>query len=264
MEGRAWQGVVHMPVAGRLDKPRALGWTMVIDKGLSLTETENLLSVAADYIDVIKLAFGTSALYRRSLLEDKIRLIQGFGVGVMPGGTLGEIALCQGSWPAYLDQTARFGFDFLEISDGTIPLDGENRRAAIMTAREKGFSVISEVGKKHPEDQQPLEKEMHQALLDLACEARMVIIEGRESGKGIGIYDAQGGICDAGLNRLADGLPMEKVIWEAPLKPQQETMILRYGPNVNLGNIPPGDVLALEALRLGLRGDTLRMAMKSS
>ena len=264
MEGRAWQDVVHMPIAGRLDKPRALGWTMVIDKGLSLTETENLLSVAADYIDVIKLAFGTSALYRRSLLEDKIRLIQGFGVGVMPGGTLGEIALCQGSWPAYLDQAARFGFDFLEISDGTIPLDGENRRAAIMTAREKGFSVISEVGKKHPEDQQPLEEEMHQALLDLACEARMVIIEGRESGKGIGIYDAQGGICDAGLNRLADGLPMEKVIWEAPLKPQQETMILRYGPNVNLGNIPPGDVLALEALRLGLRGDTLRMAMKSS
>ncbi|MGE5598298.1 MAG: phosphosulfolactate synthase, partial [Bacteroidota bacterium] len=125
-----------------------------------------------------------------------------------------------------------------------------------------GFRVIGEVGKKNPADPCPIEAQIEQALADLAAGASMVIVEGRESGRGVGIFGTDGEIVAERLAALAGRLPLERIIWEAPLKNQQEELILAYGPNVNLGNIPPGDVLALEALRVGLRGDTLRAALR--
>ena len=263
MQNKAWDGILTPPISGRLNKPRSFGWTMVIDKGIGLAETEDLLRLAADYIDLIKLTFGTSTLYPRDMLRKKTDLIRARGIGIMPGGTLGEIALWQGQWHAFLERAGELGFDTLEISDGTIPFSLAARHAAIVSARDAGFIVISEVGKKHPDDQQPIEAQVEQALLDLEAGAFMIIIEGRESGKGAGIYDIQGEIHQERLDYLSSHLPLPKVIWEAPQKSQQEQLILAFGPNVNLGNIPPGEVLALEALRLGLRGDTLRINYKS-
>lgn len=261
MQSKAWDGVMEAPIRGRAGKPRRHGWTMLIDKGLGLAETRDLLALAGDYIDGIKLTFGTSAFYSPGMLKEKTSLARERGIAIMPGGTLGEVALAQGRWDSYLARAAELGFDALEISDGTIELPAERRLAAILSARDRGFRVLTEVGKKHPGDQRPLEAQVEQALSDLGAGAFMVIIEGRESGKGVGIYDDGGGIREDYLDFLARRLPVERILWEAPLKNQQEELILAFGPNVNLGNVPPGDILALEALRTGLRGDTLRAAL---
>jgi len=264
MHGKAWEGVIETPICGRLGKPRATGWTMVIDKGLGLLETADWLELTADYIDLLKLTFGTSALYPTAVIKKKIALVRECGVGVMPGGTLAEVALGQGRWDAYLERAGQLGFDTLEISDGTIDLAAERRCAGILSARDRGFRVITEVGKKHPADQCTLEIQAEQAMADLQAGAAMVIVEGRESGKGVGIYGAEGEIRGDRLAVLARQMPVTRVIWEAPLKGQQEELIVAFGPNVNLGNIPPGEVLALEALRVGLRGDTLRAAWRET
>ena len=248
MQGKAWDGVIEAPIGGRYGKPRASGWTMVIDKGLGLAETADWLALTADCVDLLKLTFGTSAFYDPEILRQKTALVREHAVGIMPGGTFGEVALFQGRWDIYLQRARALGFDTLEISDGTIDLSAERRLAAILSARDQGFLVITEVGKKHPDDQCTLESQAEQALADLAAGAAMVIIEGRESGRGVGIYGAGGEIRAEYLAVLAGHLPLDRVIWEAPLKSQQEELILAYGPNVNLGNIPPGDVLALEAL----------------
>lgn len=261
--GKAWDGVLSAPVEGRMAKPRNSGWTMVIDKGLGLAATEDLLDLAGDYIDLLKLSFGTSAFYPAEMLREKTAMVKAHRVGIMPGGTFAEVALLQGRWDAYLERAAQLGFDTLEISDGTITLAHDRRLAAILSARDKGFRVVTEVGKKHPGDQPSLESQIETAISDLKAGAAMVIIEGRESGSGVGIFGVDGEIVEDRLTALAERLPLSHVIWEAPRKNQQEELILSYGPNVNLGNIPPSDILALEALRIGLRGDTLRAAIQA-
>jgi len=180
----------------------------------------------------------------------------------MPGGTLAEVALMQKTWPAYLERATALGFNFLEISDGTIDLPRDQRREAIRSARDTGFRVVAEVGKKHEDDEIALEAQIEQALADLEAGAVMVIVEGRESGRNVGIYGSEGEIRSERLTSLAEGLPPAAVIWEAPLKKQQEELIRVFGPNVSLGNVAPEDVLALEALRQGLRGDTLRAVLR--
>ncbi|MCL6614053.1 MAG: phosphosulfolactate synthase [Firmicutes bacterium] len=262
MSGGAWGGVIAPPIPGRTVKPRREGWTMVIDKGLGLEEARDWIRVAGDYVDLVKLAFGTSALYRGEVLVGKIALLREAGIAVMPGGTLAEIALLQDRFADYLARAAELGFDAVEISDGTIPLGRKRRDEAIASARARGFRVIGEVGKKHPAERLPFEVQAEEALADLAAGAEMVVIEARESGRGIGIYGPEGEIIPEALSFLAEQLPPARTIWEAPQKSQQEELILRFGPNVNLGNIPPAEVLALEAMRLGLRGDTLRSILR--
>lgn len=150
----------------------------------------------------------------------------------------------------------------MEVSDGTIDLPPEERQRVIQMARQMGFPVITEVGKK--ESGRPLEPQgaVRQIHQDLEAGAVKVIVEGRESGKNAGLYGGDGEVRSADLDALLAGVVDSSLLmWEAPLKQQQEVWIRRFGPNVNLGNIPPGDVLALEALRRGLRGDTLRLTL---
>lgn len=150
----------------------------------------------------------------------------------------------------------------IEVSDGTITLSAEERQAIIRAARDRGLAVITEVGKKDgAADLDPVFA-LRQVNADLEAGASKVIVEGRESGKGVGIYNRQGQVKTDDLEILVAGIPDPHVLmWETPLKEQQQAMIARFGPNVNLGNIAPADVIALEALRRGLRGDTLKLIL---
>jgi phosphosulfolactate synthase len=235
---------------------------MVIDKGLGLTETRDLLELAADYIDFIKLTFGTSAFYSAGLLRQKIDLVRSYGVNIFPGGTFLEVAMTQGKLNQYISRARELGFTYIEVSDGTITMSESDRESAIKGVLDAGLPVLSEVGKKDSEDSLPLDRIVEQIRLDLAWGASKVIVEGRESGKGVVIYDKDGAVRDDDLEYLAsEAGDSSHILWEAPLKNQQQALIQRFGPNVNLGNVAPGDILALEALRVGLRGDTLRTSL---
>jgi phosphosulfolactate synthase len=234
---------------------------MVIDKGLGLNAIDDLMQVAAPAIDVLKLTFGTSALFGHDVLKEKVRTVTAHGVHCMPGGTLQEVAVWQGALERYLDRARELGFDAIEISDGTIEMDAGTRAAAIAKAVKAGFRVLSEVGKKDPADAQPMAALAETVNADLDGGAFVVIMEAREAGKGVGIYDASGLPREAEIDAFLRGVrDPDRVLWEAPLGPQQRYLVLRFGPNVNLGNVAPEDVLALEALRCGLRGDTLKRA----
>lgn len=260
---RAWEGIVADPFTERSAKPRQRGLTMVIDKGLGLLETESLLELASDYIDYIKLAFGTSALYNRALLAKKIMLIRSYNIDVYPGGTFLEIAMLQGRLDQYVAHAVDLGFTALEVSDGTITLGMEDRRRAIQAGIKAGLKVITEVGKKDSSLKPPLAHLRDQIDEDLSLGASHAIVEGRESGKGVGVYDANGGVNFVDIEELIANLSdTNAIVWETPLKNQQESMIARFGPDVNLGNIPPQEVLAVESLRRGLRGDTLRIYLE--
>lgn len=262
-EHKAWREAFDFPVPGRAGKPRTKGLTMVIDKGLGLTETNDLLDLASDYVDYIKLTFGTSAFYSTRLLQQKIALVRSYGVDIFPGGTFLEIAVLQNRVEGYMERARELGFTFIEISDGTIEMSPEVRRNAIRAALKVDLKVICEVGKKDPSENMPHKRMQEQIAADLEHGAYKVIVEGRESGKGVVIYDADGKIRADEMEALVKGVPNpESLIWEAPLKNQQEELIMRFGPNVSLGNIQPAEVLALEALRVGLRGDTLKACIR--
>lgn len=261
-EPKAWKGAVDFTLRGRPGKPRDHGLTMIIDKGLSLDETRSLLDLAADHIDFIKLAFGTSVLVDQDYLREKVRLIQDYGVQAYPGGTLLEIAMLQNRLDIFVDMAGELGFRCLEVSDGTISMAPQYRSRLIRTLVNRGFTVLSEIGKKHPADRLPNMRLREQILEDLDSGAYKVIVEGRESGKGVVIYNQDGSIDQSELEFLVESVPDPRVlIWEAPLKEQQQDLIMLFGPGVNLGNVYPHDVLSLEALRVGLRGDTLRSVL---
>jgi len=256
-----WQDIIRYPLGQRLEKPRKKGLTMVMDKGLGPRELTDLLEMAGEHLDFLKLGFGTSALYDEKLLKAKTQLCREYNVKAYPGGTLMEIAYLQGRYEAYLAQLIKLGFDTVEISDGTITLNKSNRFYCIKRAASLGLTVLTEVGKKDPTENPSVEELIDLCQEDLAAGAWKVIMEARESGKGIGIFDKNGSILDEKLDQLAESLStvLSQIIWEAPLKNQQVEMILRFGPQVNLGNIQPNELISLEALRTGLRGDTLRM-----
>jgi phosphosulfolactate synthase len=262
---KAWEGVIRMPVDGRSRRPRTTGLTMVIDKNVGLHQLDDLLAVAADYIDVIKLTFGTSAFYDRKLLKEKNERIASRGIEIMPGGTFLEVAVWQDVVDRYLDRAKELGFTTIEVSDGTITIDRNTRADVIKRSLDKGFNVITEVGKKDPQDVVPIAL-VHQLIgEDVEHGAFKVIIEAREAGKGVGIFDRDGRTrIDEMENIIAGVADADVLIWEAPLKNQQQDLILRFDPNVNLGNIAPEEILALEALRQGVRGDTLKKAYLDS
>jgi phosphosulfolactate synthase len=260
--GDNWREILDFPLPGRNSKPRDKGVTMMIDKGLGLTEIKELLEMAAEHIDFIKLGFGTSALYSTHTLRDKIKLVKSYGVDIYPGGTFLEVAVSQGKLDAYLQKSLDLGYTFMEVSDGTIEMSPKLRAQCITKAQKCGFTVISEVGKKDSRDKVASTQIHKQIQADLALGVYKVIVEGRESGKGVVIYDKEGAIKEEELEEMLKIIPdLNHILWEAPLKNQQQELIMRFGPNVNLGNVAPGDVLALEALRVGLRGDTLRAAL---
>lgn len=261
----AWDGVCPFPLLGRTAKVRERGVTMVIDKGLGLAATADLLELGGPYVDLLKLAFGTTAFYSEALLRRKLQLAAAAGVLVYPGGTFLEVAVVQGKGREFVEQAAALGFPAIEVSDGTIQMSTHTRYLLMDIARRLGLRVLSEVGKKHPADRVPRSNIREQIAADLRHGAWKVIVEGRESGKGVVIYRDDGSIDESEMEGIAEAVEDQaQLIWEAPLKSQQQDLILRFGTNVNLGNIYAEDVLSLEALRVGLRGDTLRAAILSS
>jgi phosphosulfolactate synthase len=258
---KAFDGVFEMPVPGRTVKSRKEGLTMIIDKGLGLTATEDLLDSAAECIDFIKLTFGTSAFLDIDYLAEKVEMVKDADIWICPGGTFLEVSVWQNSYPKYLRRCKDLGFNAIEVSDGTIEIDLRTRADCIKRAVDMGFTVVSEVGKKDPDEKVATAKLHEEIAADLKNGAFKVIVEAREAGKGVGIYDKDGKPKDEEVEAIIKGVSdLTKLEWEAPIKNQQQFLILRFGPNVNLGNIPPEDILALEALRQGLRGDTLKTA----
>ncbi len=261
----AWQSVVTLPETRRLAKPRTNGITMVIDKGLGLRETRDLLEMAAAHIDFLKIAFGSSALYPSELMKQKIALAKEYNIAVYPGGTLFEIAVFQGCIREFFHRAKELGFAYVEVSEGTIDLPRQDRGKYIRMAKEEGFGVLSEIGKKDPTVKIQPDEAIEQIFEDLSNGAEKVIIEGRDSGKGVGIYNEEGKINDDLLQKLVSGVKDHShLIIEAPQTSQHNYLLVNLGPNVNLGNVQPHDVLTLESTRVGLRGDTLRECLKSA
>jgi phosphosulfolactate synthase len=258
---KAWQDLLpNLAQERTATRPRLKGLTMILDRCLGLRATEDLLELTGDYIDLIKLSFGTSMFLDEELLRRKINLVLANGIDIFPGGTLMEAMLVHGVYPEYVKRARELGFTALEISDGTITMSRQTRNDAIQRALDAGFWVISEVGKKDQSISLSPTEIADQIAADLAAGADRVIIEARESGTGIGIYDQQGNVRQDEMTSILNlvGKHQDRIIWEAPQPKQQAALIVRGGPNVNLGNVKPNDVLGLEALRGGLRFETFQ------
>ncbi|ACL70925.1 phosphosulfolactate synthase [Halothermothrix orenii] len=258
-----WELEMDCPIEGRVLKPRHKGVTMVLDKGLGIRALKDLLEIAGDYIDFLKFSFGTSFVYPHDILIEKIKLARLYGIEVFPGGTLFEVAASQGKVNEFLFRAKQLGFTTVEISNGTFDIGEKLRQESIIKASSLGFKVLTEVGKKDRNNPLTLEEMKTQIKEDIENGATKVIIEGRESGKGISIYRDDGSIDMKMLEGIVSSVPhnLDVIIWEAPLKKQQAVLINQFGPNVNLGNIRVDEVIALEALRRGLRGDTFKSTL---
>ena len=258
---RPWRGVVGLDAAidRRVERPRQQGITMVIDTGQGLGSMVDTLELVAAHVDHWKLAFGTSALMQANLLRRKLTMLSERNILTYPGGTLLEAALVEQHCRVFMQRARQLGFSAVEISDGTIELPLDRRKRVIDCALDAGLVAITEVGKKDPEHQPEAKDLAEQAVRDIEWGASWVIVEARESGRGIGIYDNEGAVRGDFLNTIVVELGdrFDRVIWEAPQKEQQALLVKRFGPNVNLGNVGQSEVLALEALRAGLRFETL-------
>jgi phosphosulfolactate synthase len=247
-----------IPLPNRsLVKPRQQGITMMMDDGLGLLQTKDLCETAGDYIDFVKLGYGTARLYGSNLLEKKIAAYREHDIDVMPGGTFFEIAVTQHAVERYFRAAKTYGFSAIEVSDGTITLSDEARVQAIRRAQGYGFRVLSEVGKKAADKDMSATEWIRGIRRDLQADVCKVILEARGSGT-LGIYDNAGLVREEKVRAIVDAIPVDNLVFEAPLKKQQVFFIRKYGLNVNLGNIRPNDVVPCEALRQGLRSDTFR------
>jgi len=256
-----WTNLLQFPIEGRKIKPRQAGLTMVIDKGLGTGAMEDILQTAGDYIDFWKLGFGTTALYNWDVLRQKIGIARAYHADIYPGGTFLEIAIAQDKLEPFLALAKETGFTAVEISDGSLTIKKNVRKRAIGLACSLGLKVLTEVGKKDPRERMSTNQLIECVYRDLEDGAYKVILEGRESGMDTGLYDEDGCFVGQVVRDLEEAVgDMNNLIWEAPLKHQQTDLILRFGPNVNMGNIAPNEVFSTESLRLGLRGDTLTAA----
>lgn len=240
----------HIPE--RPAKPRDKGLTMVMDKGLSLREVEDMISVSGDHIDIVKLGFGTSYVTPR--LEEKIKLYQENGIIVYFGGTLFEAYIVRNQFEDYIKLLERYGMKHAEISDGSIELPHEMKLEYI-NKLSKHVTVLSEVGSKDVEKIIPPYQWIELMKSELKAGSWKVIAEAREAGN-VGVYRSSGEVREGLVQEILTKIPEEKIIWEAPQKAQQTYFIKLVGANVNMGNIAPNDVIPLETLRLGLRSDT--------
>ncbi|HCI69894.1 MAG: phosphosulfolactate synthase [Bacteroidetes bacterium] len=237
----------------RTSKPRTNGMTFVLDKGYSVRECEDFCEVASDSVDVVKLGWGTSVVTQN--LENKIKVYSDAGIPVYFGGTLFEAYLLRNQLSDYLKLLNKHDIDTLEVSNGTIWLSDEKKQKIIKDLS-KDFKVYSEVGSKNPNEIVPPYKWVKVIREELEAGAEKVICEARESGT-VGVFRPNGEIRSGLIEEITDQIPVEKLIFEAPQKEQQVWFIKKYGSNVNLGNIPPKEVISLETIRQGLRSDTL-------
>lgn len=252
-----WPASWKDPSLQRVTKPRSQGLTMIIDKGLGQHAVEDLFALAADYIDITKLGFGTSALYPTDLLKRKIALAKQHNIAIMPGGTFFEVVATLASFESYLAKVKEMGFTAIEISDGTLPIHKEHRRRAISLAAEAGLIVYTEFGKKRADFRVEFDSLLQTLDEDLTAGAAYVIVEARETGT-VGVFNTKGELDVSFLRDVKTAAKdlADRLIWEAPQKDQQVALLKTLGLDVNLGNIAPADILSVETLRRGLRGDT--------
>ncbi len=236
----------------RTAKPRKSGLTMVMDKGLSLGEAENFLSVAGGHTDLIKLGFGTSFVTPN--LRKKIELYQAHGIPVYFGGTLFEAFLIRNQLEDYVAICKDYKIDLIEVSDGSITIPHAEKCGYIEKIA-KFATVLSEVGSKDAAHIIPPYKWIEQMSAELNAGSTYVIAEAREAGN-VGIYRGSGEVREGLVQEILTKIPAEKILWEAPQKAQQLYFLELVGCNVNLGNIAPSEVIPLETMRIGLRSDT--------
>lgn len=242
--------LTHIPE--RPAKPRDEGLTMVMDKGLSLREAEDFASAGSEYTDFVKLGFGTSVITPD--VDKKIRLYHEAGMKTYLGGTLFEAFVIRGMFEEYVEFLRESDIKMVEISDGSYEFDHKDKLKYIKQLS-KEFTVISEVGSKKKNVIYTPDQWVQMMKSELEAGSVKVIAEARESGT-IGIYNDDGSINLDLIDSISDHIGFHNVLWEAPQKSQQAWFILNFGANVNLGNIAPHEIISLESLRLGLRGDT--------
>jgi len=241
----------HLPA--RTVKPRNKGITLALDKGYSIRQAEDFCESASNYTDIVKLGWGTS--YVTQNLEQKIDVYNRNDIPVYFGGTLFEAYVLRDQLDAYVELLNRYGLRYVEVSNGTILLS-EKRKLDIIEKLSKDFTVLSEVGSKNPNDIIPPYKWVKMIQNERNAGAWKVICEARESGT-VGVFRPNGEIRSGLIDEIADQVPVENLLFEAPQKEQQVWFIRKFGSNVNLGNINPSEVISVETLRLGLRSDTL-------
>ncbi len=239
-------------IPDRPPKPRKTGLTMVMDKGLSIREAEDFMSVGSEYTDFVKLGFGTSVLTPG--FEKKIKIYKKAGTIPYFGGTLFEAFIIRDMFEEYMSFVQKNEIDLVEISDGSYDFE-HSRKLDYINRMAKKFAVISEVGSKKKDVVYSPDEWVEMMKSELDAGSVKVIAEARESGT-TGIYNDDGSINHSIICSIADNVKLENVIWEAPLKSQQAWFIKHFGANVNLGNIAPNEIIPLESLRCGLRGDT--------
>jgi phosphosulfolactate synthase len=239
----------------RTQKQRQRGITMVMDKGLSVEETKNFLSVAHPHVDIVKLGFGTSFVTPK--LEEKIEVYKSYEIPLYFGGTLFEAFLIRNQFEDYIAVCKDFGISYMEVSDGSITIPHSEKCGYIEKLTKYG-KVLSEVGSKDAEHIIPPYKWIELMRAELSAGASYVIAEAREAGT-VGIYRGTGEVREGLVQEILTQIPEEKILWEAPQKSQQLYFIELIGCNVNLGNIAPNEMIALEAMRIGLRGDTFHL-----
>jgi phosphosulfolactate synthase len=237
----------------RTTKDRDNGITMMMDKGLSLMEAESFIQSSAEFTDLVKFGFGTAIINNH--LKEKVQLYKKAGLKPYFGGTLFELFIIRGMYEEYRQFVSKAGLEVIEVSDGSILLE-HHEKLEYIHKLSKDFTVLSEVGSKVKDVEIPPEEWVKFMKAELEAGAWKVIAEARESGN-IGIYNSDGSANTFLIDDIIEHVSVEKVLWEAPGKAQQTWFIHLLGANVNLGNIATNEVVALEALRLGLRGDTL-------
>jgi phosphosulfolactate synthase len=246
-------GAGFLSLPGRPPRPRQVGVTHVIDKGLSLPAVEGVLEASGDYIDIVKLGWGTAYVTRN--LREKLALYRDAGVPVVLGGTFWEVCQSQQKLDDWRRWVVELGLQHVEISDGTIALPHDAKLEHI-TRLAQDFVVLSEVGSKDLATVIAPYRWVEMIEAELRAGAWKVITEARETGTA-GIFRGDGEVRMGLIDEIVHAVDPNRLLFEAPQKAQQVWFIRKFGPNVNLGNIPPDEVIPLETLRLGLRADTL-------
>ncbi|MBE6497412.1 MAG: phosphosulfolactate synthase [Methanobrevibacter sp.] len=243
----------------REEKPRNCGITMVLDKGLGLETAESLMNISGDYVDYLKFGWGTSIVHEQEIIKSKVEMYKSHDITPYTGGTLFELAYKADKLEEFFSEAHELGFPAIEISDGSTEIAHEDKLNCIQLAKENGFEVLSEVGKKNPvlDEELTLDERIEFMQDELDSGSSLVIVEAREGGKNIGIFDKSGNAKEDEIDYILENFDGSKILWEAPNKDQQVFFILKLGNTVNLGNISSDDITSLETLRQGLRGDTL-------
>lgn len=240
-------------IPDRSAKPRETGITLALDKGYSIRQAEDFCQSSEAFTDIVKFGWGTALVTPR--LEEKVRVYQDNGIPVYFGGTLFEAYLMRNELSTYVSMLKDIGIKHIEVSNGTIMLSQE-RKLDIIRELKEDFIVLSEVGSKNPNEIIAPYKWVNMIKSELEAGAWKVITEAREGGN-VGVFRPNGEVRSGLIDEITDLISKDLLIFEAPLKEQQVWFIKKFGPNVNLGNISPSEVISVETLRQGLRSDTL-------